>query len=97
MIFNPTSRARVRDAEPRWLAKFILRVVTLLLSLIAIGCIGWAFAQYMHLYDLQNDAESDTSYSYDYYDVYDWTFLPWEFITVGNLIRRVGNRCWLTL
>ena len=83
MIFNPTSRARVRDAERRWLARFILRIITLVISIVAIGCIGWAFGEYRHLYDVQNDAEGDGGGTYGYYDVYDWTFLPWDFITVG--------------
>ena len=93
MIFNPTSRAKVRDAEPQWLAKFILRVLTLL-SLIAIGCIAWAFARYTHLYNLKDDAESDDSTLYDYGDVYDWTFLPWDFITVclpSTANRKLGD------
>lgn len=43
MIFSATSRARVRDAERLWIAKFILRITTLVVGLIAIGCTAWAF------------------------------------------------------
>ena len=45
MIFNSTSRQTVRDAERLWLAKSILRIITLVTSLIAIGCMAWSFAQ----------------------------------------------------
>lgn len=37
MIFNPTSRALVREAEPKWFAKFVLRIVTLLVCIISLG------------------------------------------------------------
>lgn len=42
MIFSATSRARVRDAERLWIAKFIFRITTLVVVLIAIGCTAWA-------------------------------------------------------
>ena len=83
MIFNATSRAAVRDAEPHWLAKFVIRIATVVISIMAIGCIGWAFGQYRLLFNLKNDAGDDDGETYGYYDLYDWTFLPWDLITVG--------------
>lgn len=71
MIFNATARVRVRDAERLWLAKFVLRITTLVAGVIAISCIAWSFGQY----------------GYRSYTFMDWTLLPWEFITVGGLIH----------
>ena len=42
MIFTSTSRARVREAEPLWVAKFVLRILTLVL--VSIGIILTAVA-----------------------------------------------------
>lgn len=68
MIFNAVSRVRVRDAERLWLAKFTLRVVTLLAAVIAIACIAWAFGQY----------------GYSEYTFQDGSLLPWQFISVSS-------------
>jgi len=45
MVFTATSRAALHDAERYWLAKFILRVTTIVVALIAIIMISWASGQ----------------------------------------------------
>lgn len=44
MIFSAESRARVREAERLWIAKLVLRVVTLVLVLVAIGLVASSIA-----------------------------------------------------
>ena len=44
MIFNPVSRAQVREAERLWVAKFVLRILCFLSSLIAICVAGYSYS-----------------------------------------------------
>ena len=44
MIFNSASRARVREAERLWVAKFVLRVLCWLSSVIALCVAGYSFS-----------------------------------------------------
>ena len=44
MIFNSASRAQVREAERLWLAKFVLRILTLILVSVGIILISVALS-----------------------------------------------------
>ncbi|KAL9107075.1 MAG: hypothetical protein Q9187_008477 [Circinaria calcarea] len=86
MIFNPTSRVRVRDAERLWLAKFILRIITLLLGLLAIGCTAWAFDSSTGRY-----VGSFRRSTRRYLEASRWLLL-WQFITLGiSVVWNIAN------
>ena len=86
MIFNSTSRARVQDAERLWIPKFVLRILTILVAILSIGCLAWAFAQdgasYLEYLANTGDDGND-NFSYVSQDRY---LLPWQFIPVSPFI-----------
>lgn len=45
MVFTATSRAALHDAEKHWLAKFMLRVIAIVVALVAAILIACATAQ----------------------------------------------------
>ena len=50
MIFNRTSRAKVHEAERLWIAKFILRLLTIIIVIIAFGLAGYNWNNEGQLY-----------------------------------------------
>ncbi|MCJ1244084.1 hypothetical protein MMC30_001282 [Trapelia coarctata] len=74
MVFTVTSRAALHDAERHWLAKFALRVITIVVALVAIIMISWASAQ-------------ETEYSFLYLIV--WEFIPLGISLLWNLANII--------
>ena len=44
MIFSSASRARVREAERLWVAKFVLRILCWFSSLISLAVAGYSYS-----------------------------------------------------
>ena len=44
MIFNSGTRAKVREAEPLWVGKFVLRILCFLASIVALCVAGYSFS-----------------------------------------------------
>lgn len=87
--FRP-SRQQMSADDPKFLWKYILRSLVIILAIISIGLIGWSLAHQVVFPDNIYD-----NFDYAYYDwPYDndvW-FLPWELITLGlSIIWNVAN------
>ena len=85
------SRQDMYANDPKFLWKYILRSLAIVLAIISIGLIGWSVAHQddilIEIYDI---------YYYEYYGYYYWSYsislLPWEFITLGlSVIWNVTN------
>lgn len=73
------SRQEMYSQDPKFLWKYILRSLAIVLAIISIGLIGWSITHQVFV---------DNIYDIDDYGYYHWFytdiwFLPWEFITLG--------------
>lgn len=75
------SRQQMYADDPKFLWKLILRSLTIVLSIVSIGLIGWSLANQVTFPDNIHDSYDDTYYDWPYSN--DVWFLPWEFITLG--------------
>lgn len=84
------SRQEMYADDPKFLWKYILRSLAIILAIISLGLIGWSLA---HQVVFPNNIYANFDYAYD-----DWPYdsdflsLPWEFITLGlSIIWNVAN------
>lgn len=92
---RPSRQALYAD-DPTFLWKLILRLFAILLALIGIGTLAWAFAVRIISPTLSSNPSDDTynSYDNDYDDsgFEDFVFLPWSFIPLSlSVIWNVAN------
>ncbi|KAL9072403.1 MAG: hypothetical protein Q9161_003573 [Pseudevernia consocians] len=90
MLAIRPSRQEMYAEDPKFLWKYSLRALAIVLAIVSIGLIGWALA---HQVIFPNNIYDNYDYAY-----YDWPynndiwFLPWEFITLGlSVIWNVAN------
>lgn len=80
------SRQDIYAEDPKFLWKYVLRSLAIILAIISIGLIGWSLAH--QVVSPNNNIYDNYAYAYAY-AYYDWSysndiwFLPWEFITLG--------------
>ena len=75
MVFTASSRAALHDAEKHWLAKLILRAVTIVVALVAIIMMSWASANEI---------------IYDGLLLIVWEFIPVRFSKSLAVVKLVG-------
>ena len=92
------SRTALYANDPTFLWKIILRAFSILIALIGIAAIGWAYSTFIRTPDSNGNSPLD-----DYYDDVDessedFLALPWSFITLGlSVLWNVTNIAVLLL
>lgn len=66
------SRKVIYEDDRTWCWKFILRMVTIIFAVVAIGCVAWAFAT--------SSVGFQDPYNYGFYGT---AFVPWALISVS--------------
>ena len=82
------SRQEIYSQDPKFLWKYILRSLAIVLAIISIGLIGWSITHQVFVDDIYDTYD----YGYYYWSYNDIWVLPWEFITLGlSIIWNITN------
>lgn len=82
---KPSRKAIYKDGDRTWSWKFILRILTVVLAAVGIGCVAWAFTT--------SSGRFEDGY---YSDFYGTVLVPWALIPVSIppsdlLERQIGS------
>lgn len=87
-----SSRTAIRENDPTYLWKAILRLLAIVLAIIGIATIGWALTHRQVPTAENRDSDYYNSYSYSGSYFADFLTLPWSFITLGlSIIWNIAN------